>query len=179
MAYSSRQFLILIPVSDWLGCCQLKVWSLFSTHIFKDMMNNYAWTLIIWWKRIIFIYFIKYSGLIHLNCILFAFKICFSFSFCSDFNLETAVVKTGEIRGLKQLFTPCFLLIGKKIFFQSNNNYCIVHQKNHIKNNNDQTFNKQWPYLFCCRIFKLSQKKEMKILKCKFNKFEKQRRKCQ
>ena len=38
----------------------------------------------------------------------------FSFSFCSDFNLETLVVKTDEIRDLKQLFSPCFLLIGKK-----------------------------------------------------------------
>ena len=25
----------------------------------KNMMNNYAWTLIIWWKRKSFIYFIK------------------------------------------------------------------------------------------------------------------------
>ena len=41
-------------------------------------------------------------------------KIFFSFSFCSDFTLEAAVVDTDEIRGLKQLFTPCFLLIGKK-----------------------------------------------------------------
>ena len=41
------------------GCCQLKVWSLFSVHIFKNVMNNYAWTLIIWWKRKLFIYFIK------------------------------------------------------------------------------------------------------------------------
>ena len=36
-----------------------KVWSLFSMRIFKNMMNNYTWTLIIWWKRKIFIYFIK------------------------------------------------------------------------------------------------------------------------
>ena len=42
------------------------------------------------------------------------------FSFCSDFNLEATVVKTDEIRGLKQLLTPCFLLIGKKIFSQNN-----------------------------------------------------------
>ena len=27
--------------------------------IFKNMMNNYTWTLIIWWKRKIFIYCIK------------------------------------------------------------------------------------------------------------------------
>ena len=41
------------------GCCELKVWSLFSTHIFKNVMNNYAWTLVIWWKRKTFIYCIK------------------------------------------------------------------------------------------------------------------------
>ena len=42
------------------------------------------------------------------------------FSFCSDFNLEATVVKTDEIRGLKQLLTPCSLLIGKKVFSQNN-----------------------------------------------------------
>ena len=31
-----------------------KVWSLFSMRIFKNMMNNYTWTLIIWWKRKIY-----------------------------------------------------------------------------------------------------------------------------
>ena len=40
----------------------------------------------------------------------------FSNSFCSDFNLEATVVKTDEVRGSKQLLTPCFLLIGKIIF---------------------------------------------------------------
>ena len=49
------------------------------------------------------------------------------------------LVKTDEIRGLKQLFTPYFLLIGKKIS-KIINNYRIAHQKNHLKNNNDQTF---------------------------------------
>ena len=39
---------------------------------------------------------------------------CQDFCFCSNFNLEATVAKRGEIRGLKQLFTPCFLLIGKK-----------------------------------------------------------------
>ena len=82
-----------------------------------------------------YIYFIK----CYLNLV-FSFKIYFSFSFCSDFNLEATVLKTGKIRDLQQLFTPCFLFIGKIFFFQ-NNNYCIAHQKNHIKNNNDQTFN--------------------------------------
>ena len=43
------------------------------------------------------------------------FKVYFFISFCSDFNLEATVIKTDEIRGLKQLFTPCFLSIGKKI----------------------------------------------------------------
>ena len=43
------------------------------------------------------------------------FKVYFFISFCSDFNLESTVIKTDEIKGLKQLFTHCFLLIGKKI----------------------------------------------------------------
>ena len=47
---------------------------------------------------------------------IFSFKIYFSFTFCSDFNLEATVVKTDEIRGLKQFFIPCFLLIVKKFF---------------------------------------------------------------
>ena len=34
--------------------------------------------------------------------------------------MEATVVKADEIRGLKQLFTPCFLLIGQ--FFPQNNN---------------------------------------------------------
>ena len=41
------------------------------------------------------------------------------FSFCSDFNLEATVVKTEEIRGLKQLFA-LFSLNWEKFFFQSN-----------------------------------------------------------
>ena len=45
-------------IKMYLGCCYLKAQSLFSVHIFKDM-NNCAWTLIIWWKRKIFICFIK------------------------------------------------------------------------------------------------------------------------
>ena len=36
----------------------MKVWSLFSVCIFRNI-NNYAWTLIIWWKRKIFIYSVK------------------------------------------------------------------------------------------------------------------------
>ena len=67
-------------------------------------------------------------------------KIYFPFSFCSDFNLEATVAKIDEIRDLKHLFTPCFLLIGKKSKIMINN-YHIAHQKNHVKNNNDLTFN--------------------------------------
>ena len=85
--------------------------------------------------------------MISLNRVIFSFKIYFSFSFCSEFNLETTVVKADEIRGSKQLFTPCFPKIGKKCFSKRLiiNNYCITHQKNHIKNNNDRTFNQQRP----------------------------------
>ena len=49
-----------------------------------------------------------------LSSVMISVKIIF-FSFCSDFNLKTAV-KRGEIRGLKQFLTPWFLLIGKKMF---------------------------------------------------------------
>ena len=47
--------------------------------------------------------------------------------FCSDSNLEVAVVKADKIRGLKQLFTR-FLLSGKKNS-KIINNYHIAHQK--------------------------------------------------
>ena len=43
-------------------------------------------------------------------------KIYFFFSFCSDFNLQTTVVKTGEFRDLKQLLSSCFPLSEKKYF---------------------------------------------------------------
>ena len=81
-----------------------------------------------------------FYGFISLNGVVFSFKIYFSISFCSDFNVEATVANTDEIRGLKQFFTLCFLVIGKKNFFQNNNNYRIAHQKNHVKNN-DRTFN--------------------------------------
>ena len=71
------------------------------------------WTLIIWWKRKMFINFIKCYWILNVVC---SFKIYFSFPFCSYFNLEATVVKTDAIRVLKQLFTSCFLLIGKKNF---------------------------------------------------------------
>ena len=64
---------------------------------------------------------IIYEGLCYriLN-VVFSFKIYFFFFFfCSDFNLEATVVKTDEIRGLKQLLTPCFFLIGKFFFSQN------------------------------------------------------------
>ena len=57
--------------------------------------------------------------------VVFSFKIYFSFSFCSDFNLEATVVKTDKIRDLKQLFVPCFLLVGKRKISQ-NNLYLII-----------------------------------------------------
>ena len=75
------------------------------------MINYYAWTLIIWSKRKIFIYFIKCYWILN---VVFSFKIDFSFSLCPDFNLEAKVVKTDEIKGLKQLFT-LFSLKKKKI----------------------------------------------------------------
>ena len=79
-------------------------------------MSNCAWTLIIWWKRKVFDDFVKCLGLSSLNRIVFSFKIYFSFYFCSDLNLEATIVKTDEIRSLKQLFTPWFLLNEKKNF---------------------------------------------------------------
>ena len=39
----------------------------------------------------------------------------FSFSFCSDFNLEATVVKSDEARGVNQLFTPIFSKLEKKL----------------------------------------------------------------
>ena len=75
------------------------------------MMNNYAWALIIEWKRKIFIYFINFTE--HWKFYLVS-RFIIPFSFCSSFNLEAAVVKTDEIKGSKQLFTPYFLLIEKK-----------------------------------------------------------------
>ena len=74
-------------------------------------------------------------------------KVYFSFSFCSDINLEVAVVKAGKIRGLKQLFNPLPPPQKKKNKKRKKkkkeknkkkkNNYCIAHKKNHIKKNND------------------------------------------
>ena len=40
----------------------------------------------------------------------------FIFPFRSDFSLEATVVKTEEIRGLKQLFTSCFFQLEKTFF---------------------------------------------------------------
>ena len=124
----------------WIRLGIILIWEKFSgawESDFKNMMNNYAWTLIIWWERKIFIYFIKCYWILN---VVFSFKIYFSFSCCFNFNLEATVVKTGKIRGLKQLFTPYFF--PKQLII---NNYCIAHQKNHIKNNNDRTFNIQRP----------------------------------
>ena len=52
---------------------------------------------------------------VSLNCVVFSFKIYFSFSFCSDFNLEAIVIKKDKIRGLKQ-FLLLFSLNWKNIF---------------------------------------------------------------
>ena len=51
--------------------------------------------------------------MISLNWVVSSFKIYFSFSFCSDFNLEATVVKIDKIRGLKQSFAPYFIIIQK------------------------------------------------------------------
>ena len=99
------------------SCIEIKKLSLFSTRILKNMMNNYTWTLVIWWKRKIFIYFMKCYWILN---VVFSFNIYFPFSFCSDFNLEATFLKTDKIIGLKQLLTSCFLLIGKITFFQNN-----------------------------------------------------------
>ena len=122
--------------------------------IFKNIMNNYTWILTVWWKTKIFINFIKCYWISILKLRIDEFKSCCIlvsrciFSFCSDFNLKATVVKTDEIRGLKQLFTPCFLLTGKKNPKQLIiNNHHITHQKNHVKNNNDRIFNWQRPYV--------------------------------
>ena len=55
------------------------------------------------------------SASISLNRVVYSFKIYFYFSISSDFNLEATVVKTDEIRDLKQLFTPFSLNWKKKI----------------------------------------------------------------
>ena len=99
--------------------------SMFSMHIFENMINNYTWTLIIWWKRKIPFHASMFSSvtlfllvwsilfnvkdwLVQIDCVVFSFKIYFSFSFCTDFKMDATIVKTGKIRGLKQLFTPVF-----------------------------------------------------------------------
>ena len=60
--------------------------------IFKNIMNNYAWALIIWWKKNHLFY--KVLGFM-IVLIYFCFSFCSDFS---DFNLEAAVVKTGKIK---------------------------------------------------------------------------------
>ena len=97
-------------------------------------MNNYPWTLIIWWKRKML-----WNDLFKLCCVSFQDLFFLFFFFFFDPNLEVTVAKLDEIRGLKQLFTHCFLLIGKKSKIIINN-YCIAHEKKSRKNNNDQTF---------------------------------------
>ena len=80
--------------------------------------------------------------MISLNHVAFSSRIYLSFAFCSDFNLEAEGVKTDEVRGLKELLTPCFPLNGRKMFSEILTvNYRIAHQKIHVMNNNDRTFN--------------------------------------
>ena len=57
----------------------------------------------------------KVLRLISLNHVVFIFPFLFV-----DFNLEATVIKTVEIRALKQLFTPCFLLIRQQNFPKNN-----------------------------------------------------------
>ena len=99
--------------------------------IFKNM-HNYAWPLIIWWKR--------NFQLKHLNfrdCLVYIVWYLvsrFIFPFlCSDFNLKATVVKTDEIRGLKLFFTPYFLVIGKENFFQNNCHLLMYSQKRSLQ----------------------------------------------
>ena len=55
-------------------------------------------------------------------------RFIFTFLFVQYYNLEVTVVKTDEIRGLEQFFTPCFLLIGKIFSYKIIiNNYRIAH----------------------------------------------------
>ena len=72
-----------------------------------------------------------------LNRVVFSFKIYFFFSFCSDSNLEATVVKTDKIRGLNNCLPSIFFNWEKKKSKIIINNYHIVHQKNHRKDNND------------------------------------------
>ena len=101
-------------------CCPVSHQYPWKKTLLEKKSKNNSVNKIFTCKRILFQYSILTSWstlmlrrLISLNCVVFSFKIYFSFSFCSDFNLEATVVKTDEIRGLKQLFTSCFLLIGK------------------------------------------------------------------
>ena len=59
-------------------------------------------------------------GLISLNRVVLSFKIYFSFSFCSDFDLEATVVKTDEIKRLKTIAYPLFSLNWNNSSFHNN-----------------------------------------------------------
>ena len=48
--------------------------------------------------------------MITLNCVVFSFKIYFSFSFCSDFNLEATAVTTDKMFTPWWTFFECFLI---------------------------------------------------------------------
>ena len=65
--------------------------------------------------------------MISLNHVVFSFKIYFSFSFCSDFNLEATVVKQTKFEAQNNCLSH-FLFFGQQ---------SIAYKKNHVKNNND------------------------------------------
>ena len=81
-----------------------------------------------------------YKVLLNTN-VVFSFKTYFSFSFCSDFNLKTTVVKQTKLESQNNCLPFVFSEL-EEIFFSKIiiNNYCIAHHQNHVKNNNDQTF---------------------------------------
>ena len=61
---------------------------------------------------------------------IFSVKIYFSFSFCSDFNLEATAVKRDDFIGLtcsNNCLLPVFSELNTTLII---NNYHIVHQKN-------------------------------------------------
>ena len=111
-----------LNVKELLAQSRCKIWSLSDcrwtwTHnhsVYKQTLNHFAkWLSVHLWTK--WLWFRVQLQSLSLNHVVFSFKIYFFFSFCSDFNLKATVAKTAEITGLKQLFTPCFLLIA--IFF--------------------------------------------------------------
>ena len=77
-----------------------------------------------------------YKVLLNTN-VVFSFKMYFSFSFCSDFNLKTTVVKQTKLESQNNCLPLVFSEL-EEIFFY--NNQLLLYHQNHVKNNNDQTF---------------------------------------